>query len=103
MKRPKLRLDLDALTVESFDTDARGARDGGTVFGHNGWTEPVDQIETAALTCIGCTHQTGCGRASCGCGTGGGSPSGDVTCGLTYCNDTCDLCHSFITDSPQRC
>jgi hypothetical protein len=104
MQRPKLTLDLDALVVESFDTDPRGGGGGGTVFGHNNTVqEPVDVIETAAQTCQcgtgGCTAQTACGQAGCG----GGGASGFATCGLTYCNDTCDLCYSLITDSPQRC
>lgn len=67
----KLKLDLDALQVESFDTTSAGNRHDGTVFGQ------------------GCTCYTQC---TCpGCPTCDASCNG--TCGGTCeasCNGTCD-------------
>jgi hypothetical protein len=90
--RNKLRLDLDALAVESFDTrPALAPR--GTIVAHDSATEPQDpqtivntcDCPTAAWTC-GCTvpgsGQTYCGAYTC---------AGD-SCYYTNCLDTCDNC-----------
>lgn len=90
----KLRLELDALRVESFDT-AGGAGGRGTVQGHNvtygeSWDwpcEPVDsdytadpaQCQTQAYTCA----------ASC-----------NGTC--HSCNGTCHSCYATCYGSCQR-
>jgi hypothetical protein len=77
----KLKLDLDQLIVESFDTRARGRRQPGTVFGEQ------------------CTCYTNC---SCpGCPTCDASCNG--TCGATCdasCNGTCDAsCNGTCNNS----
>lgn len=60
----KIRLDIDALRVESFDTDTRGAGRG-TVHGRSGDPEPGDAAfipTTDWKTCQGgdCTARTLC-------------------------------------------
>lgn len=55
----KLRLDLDALTVESFELRPAAPRDGGTVHGHVAdysavETACADLCNTAASTCATC-------------------------------------------------
>jgi hypothetical protein len=63
----KLKLDLDALQVESFDTTVADHRHEGTVFGQ------------------GCTCYTNCTCPGC--------PTCDASCGGTCaasCNGTCD-------------
>ncbi|HEX8695608.1 MAG TPA: pinensin family lanthipeptide [Longimicrobium sp.] len=46
----KLRLKLDALRVESFETAAAAPREAGTVHGH---ARPTRQQQTCDLTCEG--------------------------------------------------
>jgi len=112
----KLKLDADHLTVESFAT-AEVAAAIGTVHGHGtAGGNTCDAVNTCGpQTCrdLYCVIETEfpCGGASAQCGTGTGcNPSGVMSCvGCTtydYTNrggDSCDLCASFYTDSPQRC
>ncbi len=101
----KIRLNVESLVVETFSTaDAVGPR--GTVHGY-GSEAPCDYIDTAQATCE-CqnpTAHTACGQSTCTCpaNTYGQYTCAEPSCGLTYCQDTCDYCASFITDSPQRC
>lgn len=107
----KIRLELDSLAVESFDTSPVHT-ERGTVRAHGTRSEPVDHLETQFTYCGTCfclgTDNTACGQATCATCPPPPTAAGDPTCavascGLTYCVDTCDLCASFITDSPQRC
>jgi len=91
----KLRLDLDELNVESFETDAKPAENG-TVFGEQ---QPCTCY--TACTCPGCptcgSCENTCGGASCGscypC------ESRDYyTCGATQGYYTCDP-----SNSPFEC
>lgn len=78
---PKLKLDLDELQVESFDTaaDEQGRR--GTVRGNDLCT--CNCCETDA-----CTAQTACGQATCA-----------VSCNGT-CNEwTCGDCYGTVVDA----
>ncbi|HEY0017519.1 MAG TPA: hypothetical protein VGC13_14505 [Longimicrobium sp.] len=93
----KLRLNLDALTVESFNTTDGDAAQRGTVQAHRPTPtqslecESFDYCGTGATDC-GCgtaasecgTCATNCGTCATGCGT-----CYDATCGATYCG-TCD-------------
>jgi hypothetical protein len=83
----KLRLDLDALVVESFDTLTDGRRGPGTVKGHNEEVAPGEEEDaavpwtwwatcTCAISCFGSCQNT--------CET----CPGDVSC-VTRCHDTC--------------
>jgi hypothetical protein len=87
----KLRMNLDQLTVESFDTSAPAGRRG-TVFGEEQCTCPT-ACETAC-TCPGCNtcDHTACNQESCNgtCGTTCGYGSGCYTCGATEGAYTCD-------------
>jgi|GEM_PF-5940702 len=85
----KLRLNLEALAVESFDT-VQGARaPRGTVVAHDSYTEPQEPnsiggtCECVVLT-TGCggSAQTDCGQATCG----------QDSCYATHCVDTCNNC-----------
>jgi hypothetical protein len=84
----KLKLDLDALQVESFDTTSAGHRHDGTVFGQQCtcYTQ---------CTCPGCpTCDASCNgtcEASCN-GTCDATCNG--TCGAS-CNGTCDYCTAY--------
>jgi hypothetical protein len=82
--RTKLKLNLDQLAVDSFDTAARQAEKG-TVFGEQCtcWTN---------CTCPGCPtcDDTDCGQHTCDASCNG---SCDASCGGTCdasCNGTCD-------------
>lgn len=104
----KLRLDPDALTVDTFATAPEDALRG-TVRGHESERicGPIDEKETQPATCLGCgTGATACGGATCvwTCGASCGCQvSGGATCGLTYCVDTCDVCYSRVSDYPEIC
>jgi hypothetical protein len=121
----KLKLEVDALAVETFETlSAMG--EPGTVRAHGpSDTCPANNtcganvtcgpqtcgiracvIETDAYGCDGGTASAGCPVATAGCP----SPSGALSCeGCTtrnYTNqggDSCDYCMSFESDIPQRC
>lgn len=65
----KIRLRLDELTVESFDTAERNGKRQGTVRGH-GWSDWE-----------GCTQFDGCGSGASLCATcAEGCPQDTVTC-----------------------
>jgi hypothetical protein len=99
----KLRLDLDALAVESFDTrdDAESAR--GTLFAREGSTAHTD---CWGLTCPGCgaTALVLCTAQDCPSREVG---SCDVTC--ETCGDSCDgwhtcyMCYTIPPSSPETC
>ncbi len=102
----KLKLDLDALEVESFDTAAAGAARG-TVKGYYTEEPPKDYIETMQFTCTTCPSGPSCPCPSAGCPTGytecGQDTCGNWTCGFTFCANSCDWCDSFYTDKPELC
>lgn len=92
----KLRLDLDAVTVESFSTDAAAAgkgtvdaRQGRITFGCPAPTTP----DTCANTC------------GCGGGTGYTCVSCMVTCDGTCWDPTCETCMVTCNQNtgPERC
>lgn len=104
---PKLKLDLDQLVVESFDTHASGIAPRGTVRAHSELCVPtfgefscVDTCGTCALTCDTCDGTCSCG-GSCGYSCGGGC-SGGYTCGGT-CVGTCvdPTCNTCYTNCEQ--
>jgi hypothetical protein len=88
----KLKLDLDQLTVDSFDTNPSESAPRGTVqaFG------PTRIDPTCYVTCASCimscnTCDLSCGYTcgyTCGCGATGGYTCADPSCAtcLTYCN-----------------
>jgi hypothetical protein len=89
----KLKLDLDQLTVESFNTDASGIARRGTVRAHSDLCAAtfLPQI-TCGDTCDTCnnTCYNTC-AASCGGGcTGGNTCFG--TCGASCFDPTCNTC-----------
>jgi hypothetical protein len=86
----KLRLEMDALRVESFSTDA-AAREAGTVHGHsypNGCFPPPGSdpfLDTCHYaTCAGDTCWYSCG-GSCDCGGGSAGCPPQESAGYTYC------------------
>jgi hypothetical protein len=96
----KIRLELDTLAVESFDTTAGKSEERGTVHAHRPpYTEGLECESIDVCTNWDCTYATECG--TCGatnCGTCYGEASCcptfcgtcyDWTCGETYCG-TCD-------------
>ncbi|HEY0020068.1 MAG TPA: pinensin family lanthipeptide [Longimicrobium sp.] len=94
----KLALNLDQLTVDSFETSARAAEKG-TVVGEQQCTCPT-ACETAC-TCPGCPTcvQTDCGQASCN-----GTCAGYDTChpcNTAAGNYTCD--YSVTAGYPGFC
>ena len=75
----KLKLDLDALSVESFATTPEPRREGGTVFGQNH-----------------CTCQTQCTCPGC--------PTCEATCGNSWtCGDTCADSCGYTCPGNQTC
>ena len=88
----KLRLDLDAVQVESFATHSAGlAR--GTVDARQG-RETFGCPAPTANTCA----------ATCDCG-GGGTGTGMITCYGTCWDPTCDTCMATCNQAtgPERC
>lgn len=87
----KIKLDLDALSVDSFATSTE-TEGRGTVQAHRPpWTEGIEceSIEwcepgTGYSDCDCGTNPTNCGTCATNCGT-----CYDATCGNTYCG-TCD-------------
>ena len=87
----KIRLDVDALRVDSFDTAAGAESQRGTVRGHSypdacfppsGSDDPF--LDTCGYaTCAGDTCWYSCG-GSCGCGGTVGCPPQE-SAGYTYC------------------
>jgi hypothetical protein len=94
----KLKLDLDAIQVESFTTHAgqaaRGTVDGQQrqTFGCPTWTCPPPTQDTCADTCdYSCNG--GCGTGNCGTG---------ATC--YSCVQTCDVtCASCVATCDDSC
>jgi hypothetical protein len=66
MNKPKLKLELDGLTVESFDTISRGPGPKGTVLARENTIYPcasVDQCPSVGYSCPGdcfATYDTDC-------------------------------------------
>jgi hypothetical protein len=57
----KIRLDMDALAVESFPTAGAEGRPAGTVRAHQDGAAPeVPTLETGHHGCYGCVHSVGC-------------------------------------------
>jgi hypothetical protein len=75
----KIRLDLDALSVESFDTTKSEEETRGTVEGN---AESFQAYCTDGNTC----YESVCGTCNTQCGS-----CHDATCGDTYCG-SCDVC-----------
>jgi hypothetical protein len=95
----KLRIRLDELSIESFDTTPEMARERGTVRGHG------SVFETCLdLSCEGSCFQTNCfpdytGDCSgtgtgTGTGTGSANPTACTQCDLS-CFDPCDYTVRF--------
>ena len=76
----KIRLDLDDLTVESFEVS--GAVGRGTVHGHSGTVDEIEQLEYASYSCEGTCKSCATGPCdamctgpkSCMCDLIGGDP-----------------------------
>jgi hypothetical protein len=92
----KVRLDLDALAVESFETDGGTTKRKGTVHGHaptldlgetcNGGNTCWDSCDGVCGTYFCATIDDSCGAASCVYGCSSLNPYGCNTC------NTCQLC-----------
>ena len=101
----KLKLNLDALAVESFNTTGGGAEPRGTVQAHR-------PIETQGPECESidiCTNwycEPGTAVSECGtCATNCGSCY-DATCGATYCGTcatNCGTCDPYCCCSCSCC
>jgi hypothetical protein len=89
----KLKLDLDRLTVESFETKASGVEWRGTVQANS---------HICAFTAIDNTCLTNCGTCDASCGGTCGC-SGGYTCGGT-CNGSCydPTCDTCVTNCAQE-
>jgi hypothetical protein len=77
----KLRLELDALKVETFDTRDGAAPAAGTVRAHNSEDHPPDTADPNAyscniLSCGGTCWLTSNVCGSCGCGESAFDPCG---------------------------
>ncbi len=81
----KLKLDLDRLVVESFDTDASDSARRGTVRALSGFT--VGPFTCVVETCDTCYDSC----YSCGGSCGGGCTNGP-SCGSTCVDPTCNTC-----------
>ena len=81
----KIRLDLDTLSVDSFDTVARNDGDQGTVFGHRP-PYSYDVYCSDGQTCIDTCFECGTGASDCG--------TCDTYCGTCdpYCCCSCSCC-----------
>ncbi len=93
----KLKLDLDKLVVESFDTNASGIETRGTVRAHSQICTPTAGEQTCGDTCGTCY-----GSCPDTCyGTCGGC-SNVYTCGIT-CNGSCfdPSCNTCYTNCQQ--
>jgi hypothetical protein len=100
----KIRLDLDSLSIESFDTT--GAADArGTVAGH----ATYQAYCSYGLTCVDSCEGTCDGSCVSECGTCGATGCG--SCGATYCGTCvdpsccptyCGTCYDWTCD-PDCC
>lgn len=115
----KLRLEIDELAVESFATVSGLGQAGtvdafGTQFGNTcGAVRTCGPQTCGQLVCV--LDTDGCGGGTVGCTAGCPTPecpqSGQMSCvGCTTFNytangadDSCGVCMSFESDSPQRC
>jgi hypothetical protein len=94
----KLKLDLDQLTVESFDTDASGIARRGTVRAHSVFCGPTEVcIPTQGELTCGNTCETCNGTCpdTCAASCGGGCTAGNTcfgTCGASCFDPTCNTC-----------
>jgi hypothetical protein len=95
----KIRLDLDTLSIESFDTMVT-PEERGTVQGHippDTYARYCSDGTTCYDSCDYCSGYVSCNASECGtcatnCGTCYATDCGtcyDATCGQTYCG-TCD-------------
>ena len=91
----KLKLDLDALNVETFDTQPE-ERDGGTVLGNANVSGQVTCVSCYG-TCATCVSCQGTCNLSCIVRTCAG-----VTCGVTCVGNTCFFCTEAAT-CPATC
>jgi len=100
----KIRLDLDQLSVDSFDTVARKDGDQGTVFGHRP-PYSYEMFCSDGQTCLDSCFDCGTGASDCGtCATACGTCATDcgtcaTACGTcdTYCGTcaTCGTCDTY--------
>ena len=93
--RTKLKLDLDELTIDSFDT-TRPSRSKGTVFG--------EQCTCyTQCTCPGCPTCDASCDGTCGgtCGENTCAASCNGTCGAATCGYSCHQTHCGC--EPQSC
>ncbi|OGU37171.1 MAG: hypothetical protein A2068_01610 [Ignavibacteria bacterium GWB2_35_6b] len=91
----KLKLNLDELKVESFNTSIVGKTPKGTVKGHTGTTcETVDNL-TYCYTCEYGTCQPSCAPTCVGI------TCGQPTCGEYTCAETCGQC--ITINYPPKC
>jgi hypothetical protein len=97
----KIRLDLDMLSVDSFDTVARHDGDQGTVFGHRPPAYTYDMQCSEGPSCLDCDTGTGTGASDCGtCATACGTCATD--CGT--CATACGTCDTYCgTCDPYCC
>ena len=93
----KIRLDLDALSVESFNTAHDSGGQNGTVFGHRPpWSE--------ASYCPCETVEVECGTAATDCGTCAATACGTCATDCGTCATACGNCDtSFVTCDPYCC
>jgi hypothetical protein len=119
----KIRLDLDALQVESFDTTGGEKHARGTVRGNGVAADPVAADTVEADTCGGgCSWDSNCARScpwtcagdpeSCGGSCEGTCHTCPDTCGRT-CGETCGYgscdtclfytCGGCATELPEYC
>ena len=91
----KLKLDLNDLTIESFDTTPpQQGQAGGTVRGHDTQDTQCGQFtcgDTEPASCsisygtFQCTQDTVCSGSEETCGGGGCPTGGGETCNITIC------------------
>lgn len=98
----KLRLDLNDLRIESFDTTSPNTAGFGTVFAQTGTTTTEQGINT----CGGCINTNSCdpsGDYTCDCQNQ--SEGGYASCGTTcQCNETCvNYCYFAESDANTIC
>jgi len=96
----KLRLDLESLAVESFDTVVEAEADRGTVRGRDSVTEPQEPDSIAATCTCPPPNTASCG-GTCDWTCGGGCTVA-ASCGQT-CDHTCwNSCYSVCGPEEPR-
>jgi hypothetical protein len=101
----KLKLDLDALAVESFGTNDSGHRTGTVgAFGRETFGCPLPTANTCDPTCpIGCGNPTAISCASCAASCAGTCVDPTcATCGGATCGATCNGAFTCPTN-PLTC